>query len=93
MEYKHINFVYGRYSTLHSAPTEVWYCEAPSGDGLGEVYWFPPWREYCFYPDEDTVFYPDEDTDFSADCLAEIQDFLESAQSLRIPKGAEDDQD
>jgi len=85
MEYKHINFVYGRYSTLHSAPTEVWYCEAPSGDGLGEVYWFPPWREYCFFPDDGTVF--------SADCLAEIQDFLGRAKSLRIPKGAEDDQD
>jgi len=74
-KYKHIKFVYSR----------SWCCETKDGDSLGEVHWYPPHRQYCFFPDEGTVF--------SADYLADIQDFLRRTKSLRIPKEIDSEQD
>jgi len=35
---------------------------------IGEIYWYPSWRQYCFFPYEDMVF---NDT-----CLELVLDFL-----------------
>jgi len=79
MEYKHIKFVLARSSVVSS----TWYCLTKDGDDLGEVFWYPSWKQYCFYPDEGTVF--------SADYLADIQDFIGRAKSLHTLKGADDE--
>jgi|GEM_PF-1172267 len=35
---------------------------------LGELKWYPAWRQYCFFPMRDTVF--------NRDCLDDISDFI-----------------
>lgn len=39
-----------------------------SGDILGVVEWYGPWRQYVFAPDPDTVF--------NLGCLLDIADFV-----------------
>lgn len=38
------------------------------GDRLGEIKWYAPWRQYCFFPDEGTVW--------SKGCLNEVNVFI-----------------
>jgi hypothetical protein len=40
-----------------------------SGDYIGEIRWFPRWRQYCFFPEPTTVF--------SAGCMRDIIDYME----------------
>lgn len=39
-----------------------------SGDILGEIKWYAPWRRYVFHPKEETLY--------SHDCLEEIAQFI-----------------
>jgi hypothetical protein len=39
-----------------------------SGDLLGYIRWYSPWRQYCFFPHSDTVY--------SAGCLNDINNFI-----------------
>jgi len=73
MKYKYIEFL--KVGTSASGKTSRWICQnINSGDDLGEVVWYGSWRQYCFLPDEGAIF--------SADCLADIQDFLSKAKQL-----------
>ena len=40
-----------------------------SGDILGRISWYSPWRQYCFSPAFETIW--------NKDCLNDIQDFLQ----------------
>lgn len=42
---------------------------ARSKDRLGEIRWYGPWRQYCFYPVHATIF--------NRGCLREIADRCE----------------
>jgi len=44
-----------------------------SGNCIGVLKWYGPWRQFCFYPGDDTVW--------SADCLEDIQDALRRIKS------------
>jgi hypothetical protein len=56
--------------------TRVWNVVARrSGDSLGVVAWFAPWRQYCFSPQSDTVF--------SRGCMETISRFIEEQMVLR----------
>jgi hypothetical protein len=35
---------------------------------LGEIRWYGPWRQYCFFPDMETLF--------SRGCMAQINQFI-----------------
>ena len=35
---------------------------------VGQVKWFAPWRQYCFFPTKDTTF--------NTDCLKDIAEFI-----------------
>lgn len=52
-DYKYIYFV-----KIEDKPkTSVWWCRSKKNGGiLGEVKWYGPWRQYCFFPEPDTVF-------------------------------------
>lgn len=55
--------------TSASGKTEVWRVTSmSSGDLLGGVCWYGPWRQYVFEPEDATVF--------NSGCLADIRDFL-----------------
>ena len=41
-----------------------------SGEDLGKITWYHPWREYCFEPDRATIW--------SGDVLSMIQFFIQS---------------
>jgi len=41
-----------------------------SGERIGSVYWYNPWRKYCFFPAPGTVY--------EQDCLRDIADFVET---------------
>lgn len=63
--YQYIHFI----KTGQLAKTSVYTCRNnASGEGLGQIRWYGPWRQYCFFPTVQVVF--------SAGCLADIQHFL-----------------
>ena len=64
-EYKHIRFEKIR----EGKRTSEWNCMNKSGQYLGTVMWYFPWRQYCFYTD-------DGETYFSGGCLNDIKDFM-----------------
>lgn len=45
---------------------------------LGEVKWFPQWRQYCFFPEDDCVF--------SKGCMNDITDFISQLTEDRKKK-------
>ena len=66
-KYKYIHFA-DSYETHEGKP--IWYCHNNrSGDILGQVFYYPLWKQYCFSAEDDMCV-------FSADCLADIQHFL-----------------
>ena len=65
-----------RFEEVEKKPkTSVYHClRNSSGDVLGEVKWYGPWRQYCFYPAFSTVF--------NSGCLDGIVDFLRQLKKL-----------
>ncbi len=63
--YKYIHF-----DLIKMKPkTQVWGCFNNSSDGkLGEIKWYGPWRQYCFFPFGETVF--------NMGCLTDINHFI-----------------
>ncbi len=43
-----------------------------SGDLIGRIEWYIPWRQYCVIPLADTIY--------SAGCLKDISDFISIAK-------------
>lgn len=71
-DYRFIRFV----ST--PAIPNVWAClNRKSGDALGGVEWYAPWRQYVFSADEMALF--------SHDCLADVADFLKQLNAEPSP--------
>jgi len=65
-KYQYIHFV----KTAEKPKTTVWSCRNNrSGEELGEVKWYGPWRQYCFHPHDFTVF--------NVGCLKDVCDFIE----------------
>lgn len=65
-----------RYEFIHfkviaeKPKTFVWQCcTNSSGDELGIVKWYGPWRQYCYFPTSPAVY--------SEGCLRDIYSFLE----------------
>jgi len=50
-----------------------------SGDFLGEIKWYGPWRQYCFFPAQQTVW--------SKGCLAEVNSFIQKLMDKRKKRG------
>lgn len=64
-EYKYIHFV----KVADKPKTSVWSCRNnATGDELGEVRWYPDWRQSCYFP---VIF-----AVYSAGCLEDIQHFI-----------------
>lgn len=53
--------------------TSIWECRTLQDGVLGEVKWYGPWRQYCFFPDGYTVF--------SAGCMDDINDFMRNLRA------------
>ena len=72
VRYKYIEFI----MTGSKPKTAIWRCQSRrSGDVLGYVHWYGPWRQYCFFPAEESVF--------NDGCLLDIVDFLDKARKAR----------
>jgi hypothetical protein len=66
--YQYIHFEVKRELTK----IKIWSCRNNSTRSeLGEVKWYAPWKQYCFYH---RVGIPSV---FSADCLRDVADFIE----------------
>jgi hypothetical protein len=66
-EYRYIRFV-----KIGDKPkTSVWSCRnIRSNAELGQVRWYPAWRQYCYFPTAQAVY--------SVGCLMDINDFISS---------------
>jgi hypothetical protein len=71
-----------RYQYIHFVQTtnpKVWICENnKSGEELGQVQWYQPWRQFCYFPSCPAVY--------SVGCLSDINDFI--AQLTAEKQGA-----
>jgi len=56
---------------------------AQHGDRLGEIKWYGPWRQYCFYPKAGCVFNNDCLQDIARTCRQLTNEHRRRAQSLR----------
>jgi len=73
VRYQHINFI----EIESKAKTSVWSCRNNrSNIELGQVQWYGPWRQYCFYT-------YGHDVVFNAGCLKDIQNFLNNLMQER----------
>lgn len=64
-DYKYIYFI----KFADKPKTFVWFCYSKSSnDLLGEVKWYGPWRQYCFFPEPNTVF--------NVTCFDHINNFI-----------------
>jgi len=52
-----------------------------SGDRLGEIKWYAPWRQYCFFPDEETIWFKG--------CLNEINFLIKKFMDERKTQSSE----
>ena len=76
IKYTFIHFVL----TAEKPKTSVYDCISNrGGDILGEVAWYPTWRQYCFQPDYGTVF--------SRGCMEDINHFIRQLEEIRTAKG------
>jgi hypothetical protein len=55
--------------------TKIWSVVNDEGEELGEVRWYGPWRQYCYFQKPDIIM--------SAGCLEEITNFLRHQMSER----------
>jgi len=71
-DYRHIHFV-----QLSQKPkTSIWACcNNSSGGELGQIKWYGPWRQYCFFPESYCVF--------NVSCLDDIKDFIRQLKEGR----------
>ena len=74
MKYKYIQFV--KRATTDKRITSVWRCKnRKSGQELGIVRWYAPWRKYCYFPTSQAVYSPG--------CLEDIADFISKEMEKR----------
>jgi hypothetical protein len=72
MKYEYINLT----PVETKKKTGTWKCSNnKSGDELGIVKWYAPWRQYCYFPTTQAVY--------SRGCLADITHFIESEMDKR----------
>ena len=65
LRYKHIHFV----EVEKKPKTSVWECRNNSSTGtLGEIKWYGPWRQYCYFPTVQAVY--------SVGCFEDINAFI-----------------
>ena len=64
-----------RFKFVHFVLTEtkvwgtVWSCRSNANEWqIGQVYWYPRWRRYCYFPTEETVY--------DVGCLEDIVVFI-----------------
>ena len=78
-----------RFAFIHFDPaptkakaTSKWTCRNNnSGEELGEVCYYPAWRQYCYFPTCPAVY--------SAGCLKDIQTFLTALETERKIKASD----
>lgn len=64
--------------------TDTWtvWAQGVGGAFLGEVKWYSPWRQYCFYPAESTIWNPECLSDVGVFCRLETR-YRREARKLR----------
>ena len=64
------NYQYINFKLIEQKPKTGVYqcCNKGSGNELGIVKWYPPWRKYCYFPTVQAVY--------SKGCLEDINDFI-----------------
>lgn len=71
-QYKFIYFL----KTYDLPKTSVWHLRSrKSDDLLGEVKWYGPWRQYCYFAMNEAVY--------SVGCLEDINDFIRQLEEER----------
>jgi hypothetical protein len=64
-EYQHIHFI----PVNRKGKTSVWHCHNnQSVELLGEIKWYAPWRQYCYFTIGQAVY--------SVSCHQDINDFI-----------------
>ena len=73
-EYKYIRFE--DYSRKDQRTKRFMCMNNNHGTWLGEVKWYPGWRQYCFVPASDTIF--------NKGCMEDICHFIQQLMNERI---------
>ena len=59
--------------------TEIWNILSKSSEFvLGQIKWYSPWRQYCFFPSPNSVFNPT--------CMDDINKFIKELMRKRREK-------
>jgi len=67
-EYKHVDFLFQGIDW--ESKSAIYICSSKSsGYDLGEIKWYAPWGQYCFYDTANGIY--------SKTCMRDIADFIE----------------
>lgn len=75
---KHPEITYLTFREVKASPgrkTKIWVVRGTGDIKLGEVRWYAPWRQYCFYPEDATIW--------STDCMIDLCEFIAKAELER----------
>lgn len=78
MQSRYLEFIH----TENKPKTKVWEVQSKEhGFNIGQVRYYPAWRQYSFFPYEGTIY--------SRECLNDIIKFIEQEEDIRktIAKG------
>ena len=60
----------------NTGKTEIWNILSKKSEFiLGQIQWYGPWRQYCFYPSSDSLF--------NITCMADIQNHIKKLMEDR----------
>lgn len=71
-EYKHITF--WNFHVDWDIKKARYTCSNKSGETLGHIAWYEPWKQYCFYNSQEIIL--------SESCLKDIADFLYQCNNI-----------
>lgn len=66
-EFKHIYFIDASIA-YPKRKTQTWSCRNKKCDVLGQVRWYAPWRQYCFFTEPNIIY--------AKSCLIDIAYFI-----------------
>jgi len=69
LKYKFIHFIHVGQTVSQIEGHDLWSCRNNrSGEELGEIKWYRPWKQYCYFPTVQAVY--------SVSCFEDINDFI-----------------
>ena len=77
IKYTHISFT--QFKPKKPRKTEIWAVRNKAGEYLGQIRWYPGWRQYCWFTPNDTS----QGVIMAKSCLDDVSHFIQQLMDKR----------